>query len=640
MRFQRHALCLFAVLLLASVASGQSTTVPIILTQSWTDTGISLSQGQSVGIVVSGTMDYWSGLGGCSIPWPGYPGCIVTPAGIPWPGPCSGTLTPGLACVSAVGMVGSGTPFEVGLGVAFTAQNSGKLYLGVNDGYFADNTGSWIASITVGQGQLQISTTSFPSGPAGQAYKSPPATATGGTPFTFGGSPYHWSVTNAPFAMDVSYFTGALYGDPLAEGTFTPTLNVTDMAGTTVSKQVSVTFTPAVTPPRHKTQAGRQFDLILSVDYERQALTLQILANTCDLEAALGGLIGEETLNPFCQILSSMADVAAAKAAFYEKQGLDPADPNYTVIATPVAPVPIFPAPYSGWTAAQLACFNILKSEVLTRAQLIGLAQAAVTTINRAEGAYEAGNTYWEQQQVAALNRYNTLAAFQLQVLLTEQAQIPPAFLNSGIPLNAVTFTSDQVRQFELNVAANGLPSDLQQALTAMGVDPDGLATLDTAWSSFDPGSVSTDIAHLYAPSVIPTQQLIASIITRFAAFAPKVEINSSNNTFEMLVPFTQGTGSNGINPATEDVSFSLGSFAVTVPAGSFSVSSKGSYQFSGSINGGTLKAIIKPITAGYQLQVEGSGGLGNLGSLANPLTVAVFVGDDGGTATVSAEIQ
>src|SRR5436853_3224082 len=121
-------LALAAVLFSLTIAA-KAQTVPIILTQAWTDTGITLSRGQAVGIVVSGTMDYWSGIGGCSIPWPGYPGCIVTPAGIPWPGPCSGTLTPGLACLSAVGMVGSGTPFEVGIGVAFTAQNNGKLYL-------------------------------------------------------------------------------------------------------------------------------------------------------------------------------------------------------------------------------------------------------------------------------------------------------------------------------------------------------------------------------------------------------------------------------------------------------------------------------------------------------------------------------
>jgi hypothetical protein len=126
-----------------------STTVQVILTQPWTGTGIILTKGQLVAITASGSMNYWTG--GCQTPWPGFPGCMVSPAGIPAPGPSGGhgVPAPGLADVSLIGRIGSGAPFEVGIGLTFTAQTGGELFLGVNDVYFADNTGSWIAVVSL-----------------------------------------------------------------------------------------------------------------------------------------------------------------------------------------------------------------------------------------------------------------------------------------------------------------------------------------------------------------------------------------------------------------------------------------------------------------------------------------------------------
>ena len=62
-----------------------------------------------------------------------------------------GFLAPGLPCWSLIAKIGqSGSIFEVGLSKTFQASASGQLYLGVNDDYFGDNSGSWTAVITTG----------------------------------------------------------------------------------------------------------------------------------------------------------------------------------------------------------------------------------------------------------------------------------------------------------------------------------------------------------------------------------------------------------------------------------------------------------------------------------------------------------
>ena len=123
------------------------TTVNIALKQQWTDTGLAVVPGQQLTITTTGTMNYWTG--GC----PSTQNCVVTPDGLPW-SLCAGStagpyLTPGLACFSLVGRFGNGTPFEVGSNLTITvpATASGEFFLGVNDNYYPDNTGSWVSTI-------------------------------------------------------------------------------------------------------------------------------------------------------------------------------------------------------------------------------------------------------------------------------------------------------------------------------------------------------------------------------------------------------------------------------------------------------------------------------------------------------------
>ena len=115
----------------------QTTTISIPATQAWTDTGIDLTVGSSVSITASGTI-YIAGSD------PGK-----TPDGDPTCTAWSSFIAPGLHCWSLIGNIANGTPFQVGSSTNFSSAVAGRLYLGVNDEVFGDNSGSWSASITL-----------------------------------------------------------------------------------------------------------------------------------------------------------------------------------------------------------------------------------------------------------------------------------------------------------------------------------------------------------------------------------------------------------------------------------------------------------------------------------------------------------
>lgn len=130
-----------------------------------------------------------------------------------------------------------------------------------------------------------------------------------------------------------------------------------------------------------------------------------------------------------------------------------------------------------------------------------------------------------------------------------------------------------------------------------------------------------------------------------FAAFTPKVEIAlnppANDDAFEVKATFALGAGSNGIAPLTEDVSIQVGSFSITIPAGSFKSNKKGrkgGLKFEGRIGGVALEAKITSRGANrFEFKVEGTGV--DLTGTVNPVTVNLGIGNDVGSATTTAEL-
>jgi len=128
-----------------------------------------------------------------------------------------------------------------------------------------------------------------------------------------------------------------------------------------------------------------------------------------------------------------------------------------------------------------------------------------------------------------------------------------------------------------------------------------------------------------------------------FASLSAKVDIRrgpaANDDRFDMKATFTLGASSNGINPLTEAVTLQIGPLSETIPAGSFTRDRHGRFRFTGVIDGVVLDVVIRPTSGGqFQFAVEGSGA--ELGTAANPVTIALQIGDDRGSTTVQADIH
>jgi hypothetical protein len=129
-----------------------------------------------------------------------------------------------------------------------------------------------------------------------------------------------------------------------------------------------------------------------------------------------------------------------------------------------------------------------------------------------------------------------------------------------------------------------------------------------------------------------------------FSSFTSKLDILAGPPpSFDLNATFTLGAGSNGINPLTEAVTLRVGTYTVTIPAGSFHQLTRGSkaggYVFEGAIGGVTLEAQIVPLgNNSFQFKAEAQPV--DLTALSNPVTVTITIGDDAGTSSVAADFQ
>ena len=134
---------------LAPVLAPTMLTVSVDSNRAWTDTGIDLRATDTAAIVADGTIRVAADRRiGIQKPGGFYPNCIRAkqlfgqPAG---PVPASQ-----LSCWSLLGRVrAGGTIFEIGKQGTVPPGSAGRLYLGVNDDDYTDNSGYWQAVITV-----------------------------------------------------------------------------------------------------------------------------------------------------------------------------------------------------------------------------------------------------------------------------------------------------------------------------------------------------------------------------------------------------------------------------------------------------------------------------------------------------------
>ena len=144
----------------------------------------------------------------------------------------------------------------------------------------------------------------------------------------------------------------------------------------------------------------------------------------------------------------------------------DPSDPNFTVIAQPVPIV----LPSGMDCGAFPECNNLLGNFL----QIIALSRAIQTTNDRWQGAYDAGDTYWEDQQALALRQYQIQMASLASQNATLQQTFQAAFQARVAAAGAtpMVVSAADIATYQSNTQA-GWTFDQQNVFTAMGFTPE-----------------------------------------------------------------------------------------------------------------------------------------------------------------------
>jgi hypothetical protein len=174
-------------------------------------------------------------------------------------------------------------------------------------------------------------------------------------------------------------------------------------------------------------------------------------------------------------------------------------------------------------------------------------------------------------------------------------------------------------------------------------------------------GALAPIVGSPFASGVGPSSVAIASASSvPFDTFKATAEIDEDRKTsFRVEGFFKLGAGSDGIYPLSETVQLQVGSYSVTLPAGSFTEKGDHQFDFEGTINNVDLKISIhhaerkhdddkhdggkhdknKQVDENdYLFTAEGKGSI--LAGVTNPVTVALTIGDDEGSTTVKADID
>ena len=121
-----------------------------------------------------------------------------------------------------------------------------------------------------------------------------------------------------------------------------------------------------------------------------------------------------------------------------------------------------------------------------------------------------------------------------------------------------------------------------------------------------------------------------------FSEFSAKLDVIPGHfSEFELRASFTQGAGAEAIDLATQDLTLSIGSYSVTVPAGSFHDVGKRAFVFTDIHKRKALEIILVKMEANsYRLEEAVRGA--DSDTVADPVAVTLTVGYNTGTAQVT----
>lgn len=170
----------------------------------------------------------------------------------------------------------------------------------------------------------------------------------------------------------------------------------------------------------------------------------------------------------------------------------DPSDPNFTVIAQPV-PI-VLP---TGMDCGDFPECNSLVGNFL---QIISLNRAIGTTNDRIQGAFDAGDTYWQTQQQQARQQYQ----HQLALLVSQNATLLENFQYAVQARTAaagampMTLSAADIATEQSNTQA-GWTAEQQNVFAAMGFTPEQMDAI----RSFQLAADTSTLGGSYYPETV-----------------------------------------------------------------------------------------------------------------------------------------
>ena len=128
----------------------------------------------------------------------------------------------------------------------------------------------------------------------------------------------------------------------------------------------------------------------------------------------------------------------------------------------------------------------------------------------------------------------------------------------------------------------------------------------------------------------LPQTQAEEAAAVPFADFDAQIEVEKTE--FEVRGAFTLGANSNGINLFKEDVTFEVGPFSKTVPAGAFKEEKRGKISYSEATKDLLLDVTIRIVGNNqFSIKIEGTNPQVTKNVRAEEITLKI--GDDEGRA-------
>jgi hypothetical protein len=191
----------------------------------------------------------------------------------------------------------------------------------------------------------------------------------------------------------------------------------------------------------------------------------------------IGGAIAACAVFPKCLKLAKITSVALSMLALSQTLiAKDPVDPNFAVIAQALLPISHPPAGIEPDDAAQALATGLDRVRAYT--------DAALASANRALGAYLAGNTFWYQEQLNALNIYKAQAR-QAQAALPDLLEAASAAV-SGEPV----ITIAQVQAALHDILTHGFSPDHLVQFAQAGLGPLQIDEIEQFIGTRNPASI------------------------------------------------------------------------------------------------------------------------------------------------------